>query len=781
MKVLKLRFLICCIFIYSFSASASPNQCADFKEGWETWDSVDSYNKKVALTFDDGPNLETTPIILNILGKYKIKATFFVIGERIKNPEHSNLVKRIIKEGHTLGNHSWNHPYFTEISQAKAKEQFSQTDLEISKFQKVRKYFRYPYGQSTCEINDYLEKKKVKFLGWNVDSCDWVFSDGKVTDSEKKDCSIRNDESENMVDLVLNRLEETEGGILLLHDIHLNTAMNLESLIKKMKKNGFTFTDLEDESTFPELNKDFLINNSNIEEVKNTKWRITKSEWGEEEEKNFSEFVTHIGNAREKNICNSVDSCLKSKLANPKYYLKNPRNFKIYSDCADLPFILKAYFSWMNDLAFAFPSEVRSAVVSIGDNQIGGTSNEDLRYTLNGNTISNHYFVKNGDDIKTILASISNTVSSAMYRVHPKQDVETSVKFPDFYPVKIEQNSIKAGTILYDPAGHVLIVYKVEKNGRIKLIDAHPDNSLTRQVYGDKFMRDNPAAGAGFKAFRPFKIVNNKIIFFKNEQISNYSLEQFYGNIPSKKYWDKGKFIFNDEEVNYYDYVKNKLSSQNAPIDPIYEFKEMMSFLCDDLHYRNEAIQKAVDDKISLKNHPETLPRNIYGTDGEWETYSSPSRDSRFKASVREVRLLAQNFVEKNENGDDSVKYDGKDLKNDLHSLYKKMSLSCEVTYKNSQNIEKSINLDQAIDRVYQFSFDPYHCPELRWGEDVTHSQSCPDSKNKRDWYDAEQELRNVIKRDYSKTMNVNLDELKKSQLGISQEEEISIKAYFKN
>ena len=78
-------------------------------------------NKKmVALTFDDGPDDIYTPKILDILNEKKIKATFFVIGQQVRwQPE---MLKRIIKEGHEIGNHSWSHPNFLELTTSQLKK-----------------------------------------------------------------------------------------------------------------------------------------------------------------------------------------------------------------------------------------------------------------------------------------------------------------------------------------------------------------------------------------------------------------------------------------------------------------------------------------------------------------------------------------------------------------------------------------------------------------------------------------------------------------------------------
>lgn len=84
--------------------------------------------------------------------------------------------------------------------------------------------------------------------------------------------------------------------------------------------------------------------------------------------------------------------------------------------------------------------------------------------------------------MNSVLTSIANYISSTMFRIDPSNDVLKSNVFNDFYPVEISRDSIVPGSVFYDPNGHILVVYDVADDGRIFMIDAHPDNSLTRAV-----------------------------------------------------------------------------------------------------------------------------------------------------------------------------------------------------------------------------------------------------------------------------------------------------------
>ena len=212
--------------------------------------------------------------------------------------------------------------------------------------------------------------------------------------------------------------------------------------------------------------------------------------WTERDEKGFEEFVQRIGESG----CRTVHACLTGAASNPLYRASNPAGMHFYADCADLPYMLRAYYAWKNGLPFSYST----AVTPLG-------FSKDIRYTARGNLVaSRRDLVEAGLDARRAIPGIVDTISSAHYRYPPSY---VGRLLPDHYPVKISRESIKPGTVIYDPNGHVAVVYKVTPEGRIHYIDTHPDNSLTRGVYGKAFARSTPAMGAGFKRWRPLTLV----------------------------------------------------------------------------------------------------------------------------------------------------------------------------------------------------------------------------------------------------------------------------------
>lgn len=132
-------------------------------------------NKMVALTFDDGPDKKYTGKVLDILKDHKVKGTFFVVGERVK--QYPGVIKRIVQEGHALGNHSWSHSHLTKLGKEKIRQEIVKTDdaiREITGFAPT--LIRPPYGDSSAQV-----KEEIHALGhaqalWNVDTRDWAAS-----------------------------------------------------------------------------------------------------------------------------------------------------------------------------------------------------------------------------------------------------------------------------------------------------------------------------------------------------------------------------------------------------------------------------------------------------------------------------------------------------------------------------------------------------------------------------------------------------------------------------
>lgn len=182
--------------------------------------------KCLALTFDDGPMPETAKL-LDVLKKQHVSATFFVVGEQAK--AHPGVLRRMVAEGHVVGNHSFSHPEFWKISAASVKSQLSRATAAIRKATgKKVTLFRPPYGESNAKIRSIAGKQGLCQILWSVDSLDW-----------------RSKNAKEVAKRVL-RLARP-GAIVLSHDIYPSTRKAWATLIPKLKKKGYVFV------TVPEL------------------------------------------------------------------------------------------------------------------------------------------------------------------------------------------------------------------------------------------------------------------------------------------------------------------------------------------------------------------------------------------------------------------------------------------------------------------------------------------------------------------------------------------------
>lgn len=490
-------------------------------------------------------------------------------------------------------------------------------------------------------------------------------------------------------------------------------------------------------------------------------WRIFRLEWTNADETGFEDFVRSIGESD----CKTMHECLTSPAANPRFYASNPADMRFFADCADLPYLLRAYYAWKTGLPFSFASAMRS---------LGSPG--DIRYN-NGNRVSARKdLISSGIDARRAIPDITTLVTTAQFRTAPEA---TGQLLPDQYPVGVTRDSIKPGTIIYDAYGHIAVVYNVTLEGRVLFMDSHPDNSLTRGLYGRAFHRQAPSVGGGFKRWRPLKLVSatrqsdgsytgGRIELAPDRQLTDWSDEQYFGTqAPRLKDWQNARFAINGRETDYYHFVRRRLAPSGFRYDPIEDTRVMVRNLCRDIQYRREAVDFAIKAGIHRRAQPARLPYNIYGTDGDWEIYSTPSRDARLKTGFKELRDEIARFLDLTARNSDEVIYSGQDLRQDLRDVYDAETAACSITYTRSNGAATTLTFRDVAGRLFDMSFDPYHCPERRWGATAGHElASCPDSGVKPAWYDAQKRLRNQIDRAYDARMDFSLAELRKGPPG---------------
>lgn len=188
---------------------------------------AETNEKIISLTFDDGPEIINTPILLDLLKSHQLKATFFIIGKKIKGNE--TILKRIKEEGHIVANHSFSHSYFYDIySTKKVVIDLLLTNAAIKEaIGLTPKLFRPPYGVTNPNIMRAVKKLNLTSIGWNVRSLDTIIQD-----------------PEKLYKRVTSRIKP--GSILLFHDTGANTLETLKEIILFTQKSGYKIVGLDE-------------------------------------------------------------------------------------------------------------------------------------------------------------------------------------------------------------------------------------------------------------------------------------------------------------------------------------------------------------------------------------------------------------------------------------------------------------------------------------------------------------------------------------------------------
>ncbi len=180
----------------------------------------DLKDKKIAITFDDGPNQKYTLDVLDILERYDAKATFFCIGQNIE--EYPEILQQIAEHGHEVGNHTFSHHVMIDFNSTENwLLEIKQNDTAIQKvIGKKTTIFRPPFGVTTPKLAKALEVTGHQVIGWNIRSYDTV---------------IKN--PERIIKNITKQLHP--GAIILLHDNQSNVMTVLEQLLQFLQKQNY--------------------------------------------------------------------------------------------------------------------------------------------------------------------------------------------------------------------------------------------------------------------------------------------------------------------------------------------------------------------------------------------------------------------------------------------------------------------------------------------------------------------------------------------------------------
>lgn len=210
---------------------------------------------RVALTFDDGPDSETTPRIVEILRRHQTPATFFINGDRVLGDEEKAIVQELIADPlFIVGNHGWSHANLGHASLEEVTVEVDQTTDLLRGIGYEPHFFRFPFGHASCEALSLVRQRGLVVVGWHVSSADWCFAERDGWCRSWRYRYIPDRLRQDMVGFVIRQVTRQDGGIVLLHDRLPFTVETLEPLVAALTDGGFSFVSLDDQAAFPRLN-----------------------------------------------------------------------------------------------------------------------------------------------------------------------------------------------------------------------------------------------------------------------------------------------------------------------------------------------------------------------------------------------------------------------------------------------------------------------------------------------------------------------------------------------
>lgn len=195
--------------------------------GIVTLTNVQTNRSVVALTFDDGPHPTHTPVLLDILAQYRVRATFYVIGQLVRR--YPEIMRRMVAEGHEVGNHTWTHPTLSQLGDGSVLREIDRTQEII--WQTVGAQpttMRPPYGSFSPRQSRMLHSQRnLPTVIWSVDPQDWRRPGPSVV----ADRMVRG---------------ARPGAVILAHDIHAPTVRAVPAAIEGITAQGLGFATMSE-------------------------------------------------------------------------------------------------------------------------------------------------------------------------------------------------------------------------------------------------------------------------------------------------------------------------------------------------------------------------------------------------------------------------------------------------------------------------------------------------------------------------------------------------------
>lgn len=429
-------------------------------------------------------------------------------------------------------------------------------------------------------------------------------------------------------------------------------------------------------------------------------------QWGEDTENFYAAFVESLfdyplaEDVSWKNLHTVLQDASRNLLFD-HYSRDEEAQLRMQPDCADLPYLLRAYFAWKLGLPYAYRQCNR-----------GRAGRPPTCQEINPATMDRP---AGKDDVEAFAwfanRKVRNGVHSASGRTHPDDDAT------DFYPIPMARKWIRPGTLYADPYGHLLIVVKwlpqpMNGYGVLVAADGQPDGTIGRRRFWEGSFLFDPSTkdvGAGFKWFRPV-VWNRKDK--ENQVLANADLARREGIAPFSKDQYQGT------KEDFYDRMGALINPR--PLDP----KAMQASLIDafDESVRRRVTSVANGVEWAEKNPGKTaqMPKGyaIFETVGPWEDFATPARDLRLLISMHTIN----SFTERVRRAPDRFGLTSQTVEAAIAELERERDsvlASRSVQYQGSDGSPRTLSLKEVLDRreAFEMAYNPNDCVEIRWAE----------------------------------------------------------------
>lgn len=370
---------------------------------------------------------------------------------------------------------------------------------------------------------------------------------------------------------------------------------------------------------------------------------------------------------------------------------------ELKADCADLSYVLRAYFSWKLRLPFAFRSCDRaddgkppSCRSRAGDNLMHGFAGDEVDVF---EAFSNSY--------------VRPAVNSSSARTRPRDEES------DYYPVPLSREALAPGTLFVDPYGHVLMIVDwvpqaLDRYGILVAADAQPDGTVgLRRFWRGSFLfdADTEAGGTGFKQYRPRIVRDGAIVNLTNQQLAGtrqftpFSVEQYAGGVEA--FYRKLESVINPR-----------------PLDPFARQRALVDAFEEQVARRVVSVDNGED---YLRKHGFELIDMPYGasiflTSGDWEKFSTPSRDLRLLIALDTVARFPDRVAASPERFGIASDGVGEVVARLREALARELEAR-KITYRGSDGTARSRSLAEIVERqeALEMAYNPNDCVEIRW------------------------------------------------------------------